>query len=687
MVINVLYFSNRELKILRLLVIKQDGISLNELVHTLGVSKRTVYRELSNLEDTLRHSNVQLEKKDKLYRLSGSPQALAELNRYLKSPITIEWDDPLKRQVAIMATIALKTDNQFTQTDLSHVFDVSLATIQQDIIQLNQKNSKYKLSIQRSEESKLSLTGNEVYLRLYLSQLITNEINEFDFYRVVEGAEETGVETESQYLLTIIDATILKMVYDSIKKEQPEMLHTIADDILKNFVILITISLMRLNEGKTVDTTQSIDYNQLLPYIQHVLSFVKTFDETYKTKINTTEVSFWAMQLRGINVQQSHSIFQSSYDMELAYKIRYLVKLVSNEFQFNFNRDQELYNDLINHIGAALKRLDINLPEIENEVITQLRQQYPKLYLIVEEKLIEVFSPAIFSEQEIGYVVTHFASSFEKFGYDSNLNVLVICSSGIGTSKILKSRLERSIKEINHIDVVRAVDLSNIDINDYKMVFSTITLPGFESDYTLINPILDDAEIETIKQLLKAYSSKAETHLPQIAATQKEKTSFRTIKQFVDLADDIIANFTIVFLDDQFQSLQEYVAEIFKPNEKLINKINKRLDMAPLAIPNTGILLLHTTDNSFSKPFLAIHHLKYPIETMGMDQKPTDVHRLIVMFGPEAMDELTTHYLGTISSSIIENEDYTQIYLNGTEADIKQLLEALSVDVLQSILT
>lgn len=665
---------------------KRQGVSMNELMQALEVSRRTVYRELSVLEETLRQNDVCLLKDGKLYQLSGEEEALGKLFDQVEHPLRIEWSDVEKRQSAILATLILKPNTPYTQTQLADIFEVSLTTIQQDVNQLNQNISNYKLFIERSENAKLSLVGNEVYIRLYLSQLLANEINEFDFFKTIERENNQMIETESQYLLSLIDPSILQMVYRAFDVKQPEMLAKIADDILMNFVLLVTISLIRLENDKEIHTVYSIDYNQLFPYMQQILSIVKTFRDNYKTKLNTTELSFFAMQLRGINVQNNHSIFQNQYDMELAFNIKYLIKLVSQEFQFNFNMDQVLYHDLINHIGAALKRLDLKLPEMEDEVIAKLRQKYPKLYSIVEEKLIEVFLPAIFSEQEIGYVVTHFASSFEKYGYQSDLKVLVVCASGVGTSKILKTRLERSISEIERIDVVRAIDLNEIDIAQYEVILSTIMLSGFDSDYILINPILDDQEIETIKQHLKKASKKVGKIPSKQAVDPIKRISFTKVKQFVSLADRLITNFELLRLETDFQTLENYIQETFKKYHSLINKINQRLELSPLAIPDTGILLLHTTDDSLKEPELHLHDLQFSIPTIGMDQQPTEVNRILIMLGPEKMDHLTTEYLGTISSSVIEDEEYTEIYQKGNAEEIKHLLEVLSIDVLENLL-
>ena len=64
----------------------------------------------------------------------------------------------------------------------------------------------------------------------------------------------------------------------------------------------------------------------------------------------------------------------------------------------------------------------------------------------------------------------------------------------------------------------------------------------------------------------------------------------------------------------------------------------------------------------------------------------TKVNRIIVMLGSESMDELTTEFLGKISSSIIEEEDYMKIYQNGEAKDIKKLFEHLSVEMLEQLL-
>lgn len=57
-----MYFSNREKQILKLLVEYTEGITPQELQDMLQISKRTLYREISSIEKSLKPIEVQVVK-------------------------------------------------------------------------------------------------------------------------------------------------------------------------------------------------------------------------------------------------------------------------------------------------------------------------------------------------------------------------------------------------------------------------------------------------------------------------------------------------------------------------------------------------------------------------------------------------------------------------------------------------
>ena len=61
--------------------------------------------------------------------------------------------------------------------------------------------------------------------------------------------------------------------------------------------------------------------------------------------------------------------------------------------------------------------------------------------------------------------------------------MLVVCSSGMGSSKMLASRLEREIPEIYVRKIVSLVGLGEEDLNDYDLILSTIPLYLKDREY------------------------------------------------------------------------------------------------------------------------------------------------------------------------------------------------------------
>ena len=84
---------------------------------------------------------------------------------------------------------------------------------------------------------------------------------------------------------------------------------------------------------------------------------------------------------------------------------------------------------------------------INNPMLNEIQKDYSDLFEIVDEAVSEVFPELTFPEDEIGFIVLHFAAaliSAENF----HLRTLVLCSSGIGTSKILATNLKKHFPEI-----------------------------------------------------------------------------------------------------------------------------------------------------------------------------------------------------------------------------------------------
>jgi mannitol operon transcriptional antiterminator len=77
--------------------------------------------------------------------------------------------------------------------------------------------------------------------------------------------------------------------------------------------------------------------------------------------------------------------------------------------------------------------------------------------------------------------------------------VLIVCSSGMGSSKMLTSRLEYEVPEVYVKDIISLTDLHNKDVHDYELVLSTIPLPLAPEDYLKVSPLLNEQELALVQ--------------------------------------------------------------------------------------------------------------------------------------------------------------------------------------------
>ena len=101
----------------------------------------------------------------------------------------------------------------------------------------------------------------------------------------------------------------------------------------------------------------------------------------------------------------------------------------------DFTQDTNLSGGLIAHVESAIKRYQMKLTEENDELQEFVLKNYNELYLIIKSELLVVFDEINFNSTELSYIVIHFASSYEQIYRKNFVRALVICASGIGSSK------------------------------------------------------------------------------------------------------------------------------------------------------------------------------------------------------------------------------------------------------------
>ncbi|MFD0897493.1 BglG family transcription antiterminator [Loigolactobacillus binensis] len=686
----MVYFSNREAEIIFLLLRQDTGLTREDLSKNLNVSRRTIYRELSSLESTLARVQIQLLKQQNRYRLVGEPAALKKLKQQITTAEHPEYFDVHRRQSAETCRLLLR-DQVITMKQLADEFGVSVPTISQDLTAIETILTDYRLQLARKKAQGVQVTGKESNLRRVLSGVLNSEINEYEFFEYLEQRHLSVTETEysSRYFIKLLEPTLLATSYQAIKKYQRQSLSQFSDSQLQQLIIVLTISAMRIAAKQTLNELKHVDKNELFKYQQVAIDIFNQFPASIRDHVNLLELEFLALQIQGMSFALPKNVLLENYDLALSYQIRELVQNVSTAFKWEFRQDDQLFTDLMAHLAAALKRSHSQLPELNNPVLQRIKTEYAQLYKIVARALKTVFPQTEFIDSEVAYVVIHFASSYEKRVKRSSLSALVVCANGIGTAKILETRLRKNIPELTKIHVSRVADLNHLDPNQYDIVLSTIVLPGFPLNYKMISPLLLESEIKEISEYLQTYYGKVEPKSTVAQPQLNERAQdFKSAYEVMKTANDILERITVQKIVNTDQDLLATLGQIttslsgviLTEPQRIADKLLKRMQQAPVGIPDSPLALIHTTDHSIKRPFFSIYDLSTPLTITAMDGQTIALTRVLLMLGPEKMTFAENSLMGKISGSIIESDLNLAIYKTGSQQIVYQLVSSLFLD-------
>ena len=288
----------------------------------------------------------------------------------------------------------------------------------------------------------------------------------------------------------------------------------------------------------------------------------------------------------------------------------------------------------------------------------------------------------------------HFASAYERQPKVQELKALVICSSGVGTAKILESRIRKYIPEITVIEISRISKLHRIDFDEYDLILSTIFLQGFETEYKVVTPLLMDNEIKSIqlyvRQIISEKKKIKEKKEKNILTNQKDESEFKEFYQKMSIANEILENFNVhqtvgtkelkPIISAICKSLED---DILIDSDHIVYKLMDRMELAPIGLPNTNMALFHCIDPTIKQSFFSIYELPKPIEVLGIDRNPIQMQRILMMLGPDPLSENSQEILGSISSAIVESDLTMEIFNSGSKQLLNNYLSSIFLEKLK----
>ena len=634
-------FNEREKLILQILLKNiGEALSIKEIAKATKIKERTLYREIKNLEDSLQRLGIELVKEKSRYILKGNVSSLdsslfeTNFKDYAYSTET--------RLTLILCFLILNEDTSIK--DISEKLMLSYNTIASTITTIGKILFDYKLTLIRKKGQGIEIEGKEVDRRVLLISLLCNEISDEEFFTRLNNRDILS----SNPFIKFLNFDLIKKVFYENKYLDVFNLYT--DSSIKKILISLNVVFLRISY------TTEIKENFTAQEYNSIISLLNASKEIVDFDITEDIIQFLIKILKTCRLIEQLSYFNDKYSYTLVYKINLLIKYVSEKMNVDFTQDTNLSSGLIAHVESAIKRHQINLTEENDELLEFVLKNYNELYLIIKSELLVVFDEINFNSTELSYIVIHFASSFEQIYRKNFIRALVICASGIGSSKILGSQIRKNIPEIKNLEYTIPSKVTKSLVNNYDVVISTIELEQ-DIDYLLIPTILKEKDISLIQERILASRSFKRNDFV------KSEDSFNIDK--LGSACQIILKNTEYIVADNTKNNKEILDNIFgnstlviNNKQEVVNSLLDRHNKSSVVIPNTDIALFHTLDKELAEPFIIICSLNNVLamkDAMGEEQR---VEYFIIMVSPNEQEY--TELLSQISIAILDDKIFRE---------------------------
>ncbi|MBZ5753562.1 BglG family transcription antiterminator [Metabacillus rhizolycopersici] len=468
----------RMISILTILLEMRDAITSNELAKQLGISSRTVKRYIQDIHDFAEKKHFKIITSHEGYKLVISEEERFYLVEELRGGMT-EGNQNAEDLETTVLLYLLSVDSATIEDISEHLF-CSRNTAFNKLKAVKQELEKYQLQLCNKGHQGYRVLGNELMIR----SCFTAHFSRDNYYMKSIMKQLFNQQIDFEWLLSMFTKQLKQF---SLRKSTEEV---------QLFLKYLLVSALRQNKINKPINLEEESLN--VTHLRVTSQTINEFEKQYEFVFSQEEHLFLAMVLGGGSIVPSEKAV-------IEQCIEAVIKKIQEEFNEHFIKEDHLKESLGNHIASTLKRLRLQIT-IENPLKELIQSRYFMAtyyaYMLAEE-LNLAFNISL-DDHEIAYLALHFEANMESKGMLNKVNVLVVCGGGIGTSTVLKSKLESNFPQLHIQDVLPYYLLKKQDLTNIDFIISTLYFEN-ETDKKVIhvNPILNESDSERILQMIR----------------------------------------------------------------------------------------------------------------------------------------------------------------------------------------
>ena len=487
-------FSSSRLEEIFIQISKNEFTTIKELTNSFHVTDRTIRTDIQaiNLEIAKYECEILLKRKSGYYLMSYNKDKFKELQNQIEKQTNVLTFNSLDDRIKYILQKLLYSQDYVILDDLANEVFVSRNTLQNYIKPIKETLETYNLIYVSKPNLGVKVFGNEKDKR----ECLLNEILCKDTPTYI-----IGFTKEEQMLFRDIDLFEIQTLVNQLLNKHD--IHA-SDYDRKNLIMHCALMISR------VKTENYIPFDVQFPIQDDIYELIEQLciqlENKFDIQITSGEKQYIYLHI----ASNTHMNIYSVNTVKLQNQITKLLEVIYEEYNFDLRQDAILKKDLFNHFSSILSSKNIYMNK-KNPLLNTIKTNFPLPFEITLTSTAKVFSEAL-TEDEIGYISLHIGAAIERCftSMYQKKRVVLVCGSGIATTRMLEARLQTFFNsKIVIVNKISYAEFMHYDFANIDFVISTIPIQSDNILVEIVDFTLKNTDIEKISKRLSHMDKKA----------------------------------------------------------------------------------------------------------------------------------------------------------------------------------
>ncbi|MDR1902628.1 MAG: PRD domain-containing protein [Treponema sp.] len=492
------------------LVSNQEPSTIADLARELQVSDRTIRYDLDTLEYWFKDRNVSLKKKSNVgVFLDKRSPGFESLQGYFRHPTPLQQVYSNDERKYIMIIKILEGGKIYTTSDLASFANVSKSTASKDLKEVESYLNNYRIKLIKRTNVGIEAQGNESDVRRALAELILETYGYIALLQLMHKLDLSNTRHNVHHINRIIDfwENVPAREIQLFLSRLQDLFHVVfTDEDEAELFVFLSVGLKRLGKNNTIDMGEA-KLKKLKAYEEYRAVETAAADIFAALDLSFTddEIAYLTMYVlsTGINSRDSRAGGKYTQDLKnVRTVLKKFIRAVGKKINLDISGDEELLEDLLLEIKPLVIRAKFDI-RTENTKRAYINRYQPEYKAVVDSvSLLEKNFSIKLSDVFFTNVTIHVAAAVERKTLgkvNKYLAAVVVCSTGVGTAKLLSSRISSEFPQIKIIGQLSLLEYQGFDNKNTDLIFTTIPLPEKKGCIIIeVDPILNQESIQKV---------------------------------------------------------------------------------------------------------------------------------------------------------------------------------------------